>query len=127
LPEHRTDAHRHMLELDAEQLLRQAGQIGPNCQEAVETVFEKVPHPEMGFRGCAGILRLAREYGRERLNAACGRALRTKVVRYSTIHNMLRNGLESLPDPSSEDEGEVVLHGNVRGASYYSNSGGASC
>lgn len=127
LPEHRTDAHRHMLELDAEQFLRQAGQIGPNCQEAVETVFEKVPHPEMGFRGCAGILRLAREYGRERLNAACGRALRTKVVRYSTIRNILKNGLESLPDPGSEEEGEVVLHGNVRGASYYSDSGVAPC
>jgi transposase len=32
-------------------------------------------HPEQGFRACVGILRLAKSYGRDRLEAACNRAL----------------------------------------------------
>ena len=31
------------------------------------------PHPEQGFRACLGILRLAKGYGVERLEAACRR------------------------------------------------------
>ena len=32
-----------------------------------------LPHPEQGFRSCLGILRLCKEYGADRLEAACRR------------------------------------------------------
>lgn len=117
LPEHRTGAHRHMLERDADQFLEQADRLGPHCRAAVERIFEKVPHPEMGFRGCAGILRLGREHGAERLDAACRRALECDVVRYRTIRNLLENRMETQPDSTPRDR--VVPHGNIRGPGYY--------
>lgn len=34
-------------------------------------ILRSRPHPEQGFRSCIGILRLAKQYDAERLDAAC--------------------------------------------------------
>jgi len=127
LPEHRTKAHRATLEQNAADFIEQASRIGPECQEAVRTIFAKVPHPEMAFRGCSGILRLGRRYGAERLEAACARALRTGTVRYSTISKMLDNHMEQQPDPTAPQTSSVIRHANVRGASYYGRKESSTC
>jgi transposase len=127
LSEHRSEAHRATLEQDAAQFIAQASQVGPRCQEAVETIFGRVPHPEMAFRGCAGILRLNRRYGSKRLEAACERVLRTDTVRYTTIATMLKNGMEQQPVPQSGSHTPAIRHANVRGASYYGGKEAATC
>lgn len=127
LPEHRSEAHRATLEQNAAEFIEQASRIGPNCMKAVETIFAKVPHPEMAFRGCSGILRLGRQYPAARLEAACARALRTETVRYSTIANMLRNNLEQQPAPAAPESSPVIRHANVRGASYYGEREASTC
>ena len=81
----------------------------------------------MAFRGCSGVLRLSRQYGAERLEAACCRALHTDTVRYSTIANILKHGLERQPTPASAAEAPVVPHANVRGASYYGAKEAGTC
>lgn len=126
LAEHRSKAHRATLDRDAASFVEQAAVVGPNCREAVEAIFAKVPHPEMAFRGCSGVLRLARQYGGERLEAACARATRTGTVRYSTIASMLKNGLEKLP-LSGRSPAPPITHVNVRGASYYGGKETSSC
>lgn len=121
LAEHRSHAHRATLEQDAAMFISQAAQVGPQCRAAVEMIFAKVPHPEMAFRGCSGVLRLARQYGRERLEAACNRAVKAGTVRYSTLASMLKNGMETQPLPG-KTQACVSGHANVRGASYYGGS-----
>ena len=127
LPEHRSEAHRATIEQDMHGFVRQAAAIGPACTEAVETIFGNVPHPEMAFRGCLGIMRLARQHGAERLEAACARVLRVGTVRYSTINKMLRNGMESCPDPGSLSNPPVIHHDNIRGPAYYSAKESGTC
>ena len=61
--------------LSPERLKRQAGEIGRNAATLVELILVEKTHPEQGFRACVGILRLAKSYGAERLEAACARAL----------------------------------------------------
>jgi hypothetical protein len=39
----------------------------------VALILESRPHPEQGYRASIGILRLARHYGADRLEAACER------------------------------------------------------
>ena len=116
LPEHRTQAQRQMIEQSAEDLVCQAESIGPRCAEALREIQGSYPHAEMSFRGCQGILRLARRYSRERLEAACSRALEHGICRYKTVRNMLENRREGsdpqkLPPP--------IKHRNIRGGSYY--------
>jgi transposase len=116
LPEHRTQAQREIIEQSAEDFVERAAKIGPRCAEALREIQASYPHPEMSFRGCRGVLRLARKYGRERLEAACGQALDHGVCRYRTIRNMLENRREG----SQEVEAPLsIKHRNIRGGSYY--------
>jgi len=52
------------------------------------------PHPEQGFRVCLGILRLAKGYGVERLDAACRRGNDIGARSYGSIASILKHGLD---------------------------------
>ncbi len=55
------------------------GALGRNYRAIHSPLFERIladkPHPEMGYRGCLGIIRLAAHYSVERMEAAAERAL----------------------------------------------------
>ena len=72
------------------------------------------PHPEQGFRACLGILRLARAHGRERLEAACDRALEIGARSYTSVNSILKNNLDRRrPEPATD--GPAIAHANIRG------------
>ena len=70
ISEHMPSAHRRYAEWTPARLLREAEAVGPATVALVERILATKPHPEQGFRACLGILRLARGYGPERLEAA---------------------------------------------------------
>jgi len=80
--------------------------------------MESRKHPEQGFRSCLGIMRLVKRYSAERVEAACGRALRLKVYSYKSIESILKTNLDTqeLPESSS---GVKIIHTNIRGREYY--------
>jgi len=47
----------------------------PKTSALIEIILRERTHPEQGFRASIGILRHASNFGHERLEAACGRAL----------------------------------------------------
>lgn len=49
----------------------------PTYRSAVERILADKPHPEMGYRSCLGIIRLADQYSPARVEAAAERALLT--------------------------------------------------
>jgi hypothetical protein len=72
LPQHRTAAHRSYIERDADSFLVRAAAVGGNCAQAVKTILQNFPHPEMAFRSCEGILRLGRQHDNPALKSpAC--------------------------------------------------------
>ena len=97
---------------------RRAGQIGRSTSVLVEIILRERPHPEQGFRACAGILRFARTYGTERLEAACARALSIGARSYSSVKSILKNDLDRRrPDPATD--GPAIVHVNIRGPTYF--------
>jgi transposase len=74
--------------------------------------------PQQGFRSCVGIIRLGEKYGRERLEAACQRALRLVNPNYKNIEAILKSGLDREPS-KVESVLPPLVHENVRGAAYY--------
>lgn len=115
-PEHMPPEHRGIVERTAEDYLAKAARCGPNCLQLMSLVLDKYPRPELAFRSCQGIVRLAGQYGHERMERACLRSLEAGSARYATVRNLLQNGMESIgeqPDP------EPISHGNVRGSDYY--------
>ena len=69
--EHMPSSHQRYADWTPERITRQAGEIGPKTSALVEIILRERTHPEQGFRACVGILRLAKSYGPERLEAAC--------------------------------------------------------
>jgi transposase len=120
-PEHMPKAHQKHLEWTPSRLVHWAGTIGPNTQKLVESILRERPHPELGYRSCLGILRLAKRYGNERLEAACTRALAVSARSFRHVDSILQNGLDRLAPPTAETQPEPVAqtHENVRGGDYY--------
>jgi len=120
VPDHMPSAHRRHAEWTIERIQRTAARIGPSTARLLSIILESRPHPEQGYRACLGILRLARQYGEPRLEAACDRGLDIGASSYGSIQSILKNGLDRQPRPPSQ-QGELVLpdHPNIRGPRYY--------
>ena len=120
-PEHMPKAHQKHLEWTPSRLIRWGNTIGPETAGLVEAILHDRPHPEQGYRSCLGILRLARRYGAERLEAACGRALAVGARSYRHVDSILKHGLDRQPPlvPAATPPRAPLIHENVRGRDYY--------
>jgi transposase len=116
--EHMPSSHRRYADWTPERLKRQAGEIGRNAAALVEIILRERAHPEQGFRACLGILRLAKTFGRERLEAACERALEIGARSYSSVNSILNNNLDR-QRPATPADGPAIVHDNIRGPTYF--------
>src|SRR4051794_25124759 len=120
VPEHMPSSHRRYAEWTIERIRREAAAVGPSTGKLATLILESKPHPEQGFRACLGIIRLARQYGRERLEAACDRGLGIGARSYGSIHSILQNGLDRARPSARSAQGAFPLdHPNIRGSGYY--------
>ncbi len=93
---------------------------GPRRRLLAEKILASKTFPEQGYRAVLGILRLGRDYGHERLEAACGRAVRFGTCSYRSVYAILARGLDK--DAAEQDAaGQTALpfHENIRGGEYY--------
>ena len=116
--EHMPSSHRRYADWTPERLRRQAGAIGRNTSALVEIILRERTHPEQGFRACIGIVRLAKTCGRERLEAACARALEIGARSYSSVNSILKNNLDR-QRPATPADGPAIAHDNIRGPTYF--------
>lgn len=119
VPEHMPRAHREHAEWTPQRLLRWAEQIGPATAGVIQTLFERRAYPQHAFRAALGILRLAKGFGAERLEAASQRALRLGACSYKSLHSILKQGLDQQPPPEPSPPVPLVDHDNLRGPTYY--------
>src|ERR1700736_6249959 len=119
IAEHMPSSHRRYAEWTIERIGREAAAVGPSTAQLAALILESRPHPEQGYRACLGILRLARQYGADRLVAACDRALDIGARSYGSIQSILKHGLDKRPARAAR-QGELLPdHPNIRGSRYY--------
>jgi transposase len=116
--EHMPSSHRRYADWTPERLRQQADEIGRHTSALVDIILRERTHPEQGFRACVGILRLAKGYGRERVEAACGRALEIGARSYSSVNSILKNNLDRRR-PDTPADGPAITHDNIRGPNYF--------
>lgn len=119
LPDHMPSSHRKYLEWSPSRILRWAEKNGPHTRDLVAGIMERRHHPEQGFRSCLGIMRLAKGYSPERLEAACGRALHLKAFSYKSVESILKTNLDKQPLESQDAPNQPVVHYNIRGREFY--------
>ncbi len=125
LSEHMPASHRHYAKWTPERLVRWAEETGGQTAGVVTAILASRPHPQQGFRSCLGIMNLGRSYGKERLEAACARALALGTTSYKSIQSILKTGLDGqqLPGQSDKQLKLPIDHENIRGPGYYHENG----
>jgi transposase len=116
-------AHQQYREWTPSRIIRWAQQLGPNTEKLVTHILENKPHPQQGFRSCLGIIRLGKQYSKERLEAACAYALSINGFFYKSVQSILKNRLDQkhtlLPKKEESPRPLPLQHPNIRGKEYY--------
>ena len=80
---------------------------------------------ERGYKACVGLTKLEQRYGKQRLEAACSKALvYSTAPSMRTIASILKNGLDK-PDKAESQpvQGKANSYGITRGAAYFRKGG----
>jgi transposase len=122
LAEHMPEGHLHFFEQQgwtADYFLRQAQKIGSATHAYMGEVLKGRHFTEQTYNACKGLLRLEKQYGRDRMEAACQRALQGAVFNYRTIQNILANNLDKQQPDLQGDLFRIPSHDNQRGPQHY--------
>ncbi len=117
--QHRPKSHQKHLEWTPSRLIEWARTVGPSTAGLFEQILASKPHPEMGYRSCLGILRLAKQYSMARLEAAAHRALHWRACSYQSVKSMLERQLDRMPPEEAPAPRTPLEHDNLRGAGYF--------
>jgi len=118
IKEHLASTHQFIADWSPERFIGLASEIGAPVEEFIKLVLINKPHPEQGYKSCMGILSFERKVGKERLIAACSRALDYGIYNYAIIKNILERNLDRLPIPELSEKA-IPEHSNIRGGTYY--------
>ena len=118
LGEHMPASHRRHADWTPERIQRKAGEIGRSTAILVEIILRERTHPEQGFRACLGIIRLAKSYSVDRLEAACAHALEIGARSYRSVVSILQTHRDR-NRPASATDGPAIAHDNIRGPTYF--------
>jgi transposase len=116
--EHMPSSHRRHADQTPEWIARQASEIGDNAAALIAIIMRERPHPEQGFRASLGIIRLVKSFGRERVEAACARALAIGARSFTSVNSILKNKLDA-KRPADATDGPPIAHPNIRGRNYF--------
>lgn len=115
---HMPKAHQRYADITPARLIEMAARLGRNTAILVERLMRERPHPEQGYRSAMGILALARRYERERVEAACERALAIGAISYSSVSTILKSNLDRT-NTEANPVAPTPPHANIRGRTYY--------
>jgi transposase len=119
-PDHMPETHRAYADWTIDKMFAAADRIGASTGMMVRVIIEAKYHREQGLRAALGIVRLARQFGKERLEAACLRALACGAKSYGSVRSILDNKLDQHPlETKRADARPIGDHANVRGRTYY--------
>jgi transposase len=121
VPAHMPHSHQHHLEWTPARLIRWASTLGPSVEALVTMMLDERAHPEQGYRSCLGLLRLGKQYGEARLDAACARAVHAGARSYRHVATILKTGLDRLSAATERrvEPPPAPLHEHLRGSDYY--------
>lgn len=121
LKEHMPASHQHMLETrgyDGTDFLQEARSVGPHAVIAVEKMIQKAHYVQHTYTLWQAFRRMKRNYGKDRLEAACARLHSLDQITCRALENVLKNGLDRQL-PFEQPTMNAVFHDNIRGAQAY--------
>jgi transposase len=119
-PKHMPPNHRQYVQWNSERFLSWASKVGDNTKELVKKILESKKVEQQAYRSCFGLLKLADKYTPGRLDNACRKALDLRSLSYTTVNNILKNGMDLVEIPvSRSDKNVACVNSSIRGSEYY--------
>jgi len=115
---HMPISHQQYLEWTPTKILVRSQEIGESVFNVVKRIFDDRPHSAQAIKATVGIIRLAKRFSEQRLQAACQKALEIDGCTYQSIQSILKTGLDS-QDIQPAKIAEPIYHGNIRGGDYF--------
>ncbi len=119
--DHLCSSHKAYMEWSPDYFKKKALKHGQAVHDFVSGLLDGYDYPEVNYRRITGVLLLSNEYGSERLNKACERAMYADTFSYHMIKNILKNNLDgqAMEQSLGENSSHIPKHENIRGADYY--------
>ena len=120
--DHLCSTHKAYMDWSPDYFKKLAGKHGKDVLSCINGLINKSVYPEIAYKRAMGIIQLHKDYGSQRLNNACKRALYAETYSYNRIRNILKNNLDKEPvNPEELDKkaSHIPQHENLRGASAY--------
>jgi len=120
--EHLSSSHQAYLQWSPDYFRTLARRQGPWVEDFISALIDQGDYPEVNYKRAMGVIQLHKNYGPERLNRACKRALAAGIFSYRRLKNILANKLDQIEmdlDALDLKQSHIPQHDNIRGASHY--------
>lgn len=118
IKDHLSSTHRYYQSWNKEFFVKMAAAIGINTAVYVGKLIDQQSYPEIGFKRSQGIISLKHKYPKERIEAACEKALAYDICSYRIIENVLKNHTDMEP-VQEQVKHQIKPHGNLRSTVNY--------
>lgn len=112
-------SHQQYARWNGERFRQWATKIGQDTLAVIESILSGYKVEQQGYRACMALLKLSDTYSKERLEAACKKALSyTPRPSFKMVQTILKSGQDKIHAESSA-EVTVTEFGFTRGSDYY--------
>ncbi len=122
IKEHLSSAHQAYKEWSPTYFTTMAKPHGESVVMLVGALLSQGNYPETAYKSAMGVIQLHRQYGSERLNNACQRALYGQALSYTRVRNILKNNMDHEQlniQELTQIQSHIPSHANIRGANTY--------
>lgn len=129
LAEHMPHAHLQHHQWTPKKFLNWSETVGPYAIKLAKHIIKYKSNPECCYRIQLGFLKLAKRFGKPRLEQACQHAVQHQLQSYTQVKSILETQADKAPLVAANDSNvgplaAVGQHKNIRGAAYYNNKPG---
>jgi len=118
IKDHLSSTHKYYQSWNKEFFVKMAAAIGINTASYISKLIDQQPYPEIGFKRSQGIISLKNRYPKQRIEAACEKALEYDICSYRIIENMLKNHTDTEPT-QKQIKHKIKPHENIRSSVNY--------
>ena len=120
--EHMPPEHQKYLTYNADEFNRWEMSVGPMIEKVADHFLKFGKAAEQGYKAYASLTKLEQRYGKQRLEASCGKALACSTApSLRTIASILKNGLDKVE--SQLAQAKTNCYGITPGVAYFRKGG----
>lgn len=117
-PDHLPPSQRYFATWKPQVELDWAQSVGTYVHSFLTERLTQYNFKEQGYRFASGLKKIEREFGGQRLNAACMVAIQHGAKSLKNIRSILKHGLDGVPSAGEAQEA-AFGHSNIRGPGYF--------